>query len=162
MISWFLKRRKKVSVFDLIRRLQQKPKSTRQKIALSVSFGITLIIAGIWVAVIFGGDDPVFTTQQRAENEAAASSPSPFDALKNNASRAYERMKGEFDSDSDVTTQPVGTSTQKDAPLHRERRSYRNDSATSSTHTSSSTAERMSTSTATPSTDQSSGTSTSE
>lgn len=79
-------------MWNLLDTWRQKDERSRRIAALSVSGGVTLVIAIIW-AVTFFSHSPEKTAVMRAEK-----TPGPFAALRENASQAFRGIQEQFSS----------------------------------------------------------------
>jgi len=76
-----------------IHKLQKKPKSTRQKIALGTSASVTGLIFIVWLTVLFQGGG-LTPTDTAPETQTA----SPISALQNNAAAAVSLLQEQLES----------------------------------------------------------------
>ena len=85
-------------MFEFIRTLQEKPRSSRKRIAAATSVGITAFIAMIWLTTFVGPTDStagLYSKDSETENSRAAS---PLVALKENISRTFTSVQNRFES----------------------------------------------------------------
>lgn len=94
-------------VFDLIEKLQQKPKAHRKRIAASTAMVVTSLVFVVWLSVVsrgfFSGTAPV-----EPETQAAT----PLSSLKKDLSSTYSAIKEQVGTLRNIaTTGTISTST---------------------------------------------------
>jgi hypothetical protein len=98
-------------MWNLLDTWRQKDERSRRIAALSVSGGITLVIAIIW-AVTFFSHSSEKTAVMRAEQ-----APGPFAAMRENVGEAFQTMKEQFSALSTLVTTSLGTTTATTTPV---------------------------------------------
>ncbi|PSO46532.1 MAG: hypothetical protein BRC24_01470 [Parcubacteria group bacterium SW_4_46_8] len=84
-------------MFEFIRTLQEKPRSSRKRIAAATSVGITAFIAMIWLTTFVGPTDSTAGLYSKDSEKGNSPAASPLVALKENISRTFTSVQNKID-----------------------------------------------------------------